>query len=172
MTNIEKAKEMWKQGAIEINAVDKNGEALKQYDSVIAHDGCEWKVGCVVYSVIDDNFVAHFEDSWISFDSLNEVEKLNDVIAHEVLGWEKVETHWGKDGKPFHDMPIENFDAINYAAIILDQLNEAGRDVRVKTEDGYWQVNIDNNDYIVEEKFGIAVCVAAVNAFRGNGIID
>ena len=44
MTNIEKAKEMWKKGAIEINAVDKNGESLKQYDSVIAHDGFEWRM--------------------------------------------------------------------------------------------------------------------------------
>ncbi|ADY20345.1 hypothetical protein P4U05_17010 [Bacillus paranthracis] len=168
MSNIEKAKEMWKQGPIEINAVDKKGELLKQYDSVVAHDGCEWRVGCVVYSAIDDNFVAHFEDSWISFDSLNEVEKLNDVIARELLGWEKVETHWGKDGKAFHDMPIEKFDAINYAAIILDKLHEDGRDVSVKNEDGDWQVNIDDNDYIVEETFGIAVCVAAINAVRGN----
>ncbi|MFY0167325.1 MULTISPECIES: BC1872 family protein [Bacillus cereus group] len=167
MSNIEKAKEMWKQGPIEINAVDKKGESLKQYDSVVAHDGCEWRIGCVVYSAIDDNFVAHFEDSWISFDGLNEVEKLNDVIAREVLGWEKIENHWGKDGKAFHDMPIEDFNAINYASIILDQLNEKGRDVRVKTENGYWQVNIDNDDYIVEEMFGIAVCVAAINAVRG-----
>ncbi|HDR4306455.1 TPA: hypothetical protein QCP71_005808, partial [Bacillus anthracis] len=53
MSNIEKAKEMWKKGAIEINAVDKNEEALKQYDSVIAHDGCEWRIGCITYSVID-----------------------------------------------------------------------------------------------------------------------
>ena len=119
-------------GAIEINAVDKNGEALKQYDSVIAHDGFEWRIGCITYSVIDENFVAHFEESWISFEDLNEVEKLNDVIAREVLKWQKVETHWGKDGKAFHDMPIEKFDAINYAAIILDQLHEDGHDVRVK----------------------------------------
>lgn len=168
MSNIEKAKEMWKKGAIEINAVDKNEEALKQYDSVIAHDGCEWRIGCITYSVIDENFVAHFEESWISFEGLNEVEKLNDVIAHEVLRWEKVETHWGKDGKAFHDMPIEKFDAINYAAIILDQLHEDGRDVSIKNESGDWQVNIDDNDYIIEEKFGIAVCAAAVNAVRGN----
>lgn len=39
----------------------------------------------------------------------------------------------GKDGKAFHDMPIEKFDAINYAAIILDQLHEDGRDVSIKT---------------------------------------
>lgn len=168
MSTLEKANEIWKQGPIEINAVDKKGESLKQYDSVVAHDEFEWRVGCVVYSAFDDNFVAHFEDSWISFDSLNEVEKLNDVIAREVLGWEKIEGHWGKDGKAFHDMPIEKFDAINYAAIILDKLHEDGRDVRVKTENGYWQVNIDNNDYIVEEQFGIAVCVAAINAVRGN----
>lgn len=88
-------------GAIEINAVDKNEEALKQYDSVIAHDGCEWRIGCITYSVIDENFVAHFEESWISFEDLNEVEKLNDVIAHEVLRWEKVETHWGKMERRF-----------------------------------------------------------------------
>lgn len=168
MSNIEKATEMWKKGAIEINAVDKNGQSLKQYDSVIAHDGCEWRIGCITYSAIDENFVAHFEESWISFEDLNEVEKLNDVIAQEVLGWEKINGHWGKDGKAFHDMPIEKFDAINYAAIILDQLNEDKRDVRVKTEEGYWQVNIDNNDYIVEEQFGIAVCVAAINAVREN----
>ncbi|PGM92285.1 BC1872 family protein [Bacillus cereus] len=168
MSNIEKAKEMWKQGAIEINAVDKNGESLKQYDSVIAHDGCEWRIGCITYSAIDENFVAHFEESWISFEDLNEVEKLNDVIALEVLGWIKVETHWGKDGKAFHDMPIEKFDAINYAAIVLDRLDEDDREVRIKNENGNWQVNIDENDYIVEEKFGIAVCAAAVNAVRGN----
>lgn len=168
MSNIEKAKEMWKQGAIEINAVDKNGESLKQYDSVIAHDGCEWKIGCITYSAIDENFVAHFEESWISFEDLNEVEKLNDVIAREVLEWEKVETHWGKDGKAFHDMPIEKFDAINYASIILDRLHEEGCDVSVKNEDGYWQVNIDDNDYIVGEKFGIVVCEAAINAARVN----
>ncbi|MCU5514403.1 hypothetical protein OCF62_07440 [Bacillus wiedmannii] len=168
MTNIEKAMEIWKQGAIEINAVDKNGQSLKQYDSVIAHDGCEWRIGCITYSSIDENFVAHFEESWISFEDLNEVEKLNDVIAQEVLGWAKINGHWGKDGKAFHDMPIEKFDAINYAAIILDQLNVDERDVRVKTEGGYWQVNIDDNDYIVEEKFGIAVCTAAVNAVREN----
>lgn len=65
-------------------------------------------------------------------------------------------------------MPIEKFDAINYAAIILDKLHEDGRDVSVKNEDGDWQVNIDDNDYIVEETFWVAVCVAAINAVRGN----
>ncbi|HHK5536871.1 TPA: hypothetical protein ACQUHH_005417 [Bacillus mobilis] len=168
MTNIEKAKEMWKQGAIDINAVDKNGESLKQYDSVIAHDGCEWKIGCITYSAIDENFVAHFGDGWISFEDLSEVEKLNEVIAREVLGWEKIETHWGKGGKAFHDMPLEEFDAINYSTIILDHFHEEGRNVMVKNEDGYWQVNIDDNDYVVEEKIGIAVCAAAVNAVRRN----
>lgn len=66
---------------------------------------------------------------------------------------EELSSRMGKDGKAFHNMPIETFDAINYASIILDRLNEDDRDVRIKTEGGYWQVNIDDNDYIVEEKF-------------------
>ncbi|PEI77445.1 BC1872 family protein [Bacillus wiedmannii] len=167
MTNIEKAKEMWKQGAIDINAVDKNGEALKQYDSVIAHDGCEWRIGCITYSVIDENFVAHFEESWISFEDLNEVEKLNDVIAYEVLEWEKVGTHWGKDGKAFHDMPIADFDAIDYAGIILDKLNDQDHKVEIKNENGSWCVTLHEEEYI-EEKFGIAVCKAVVNTVKEN----
>ncbi|MDA2732959.1 hypothetical protein PDR34_24710 [Bacillus cereus] len=167
MTNIEKAKEMWKQGAIDINAVDKNGEALKQYDSVIAHDDIEWRIGCITYSVIDENFVAHFEETWISFEDLNEVEKLNDVIAYEVLGWEKVGTHWGKDGKAFHDMPIENFNAIDYPGIILDKLNEQDHKVKIKNENSSWCVTLYGEEYI-EDNFGVAVCKAAVNTVREN----
>lgn len=167
MTNIEKAKKVWKQGAIEINAVDKSGEALKQYDSVIAHDGCEWRIGCITYSAIDENFVAHFEESWISFEDLNEVEKLNNVIAYEVLGWEKVGTYWGTKEKAYHDMPIEDFDAIDYVGIILDKLNEQDHKVEIKNENGSWCVTLYGEEYI-EEKFGIAVCKAAVNTVREN----
>lgn len=167
MSNIEKAKEMWKQGAIEINAVDKNGESLKQYDSIVAHDGCEWRIGCIMYSAIEGNFVAHFEDTWISFENLNEVEKLSEVVAQEVMGWEKIDGHWGKDGRAFHDMPIEQFDPINDAALVADKLNEDDYTLEIKNENGYWYIKLESDLYI-EERFGIGVCEAAVNAVREN----
>jgi hypothetical protein len=170
MSHIETAKKIWNQGAVEISAVDKNGDALKQYDYVIAHDGnTEWRIGCITYSLIDKGFVAHFEETWISFEDLNVVEKLNNVIAQEVLGWEKIETQWGKDGKAFNDMSIEEFDAINYAGIILDKLNSEDQQVQIKNEDGYCFVTANDDDVgYVDEKFGIAVCKAAINLTRNN----
>ncbi len=72
-----------------------------------------------------------------------------------------------KDGRAFHNMTIEQFDPINDAAFIINKLNEDDYTLEIKNENGYWHITLEDDIYI-EERFGIEVCAAAVNAVREN----
>ncbi|PEP21716.1 hypothetical protein CN566_28350 [Bacillus wiedmannii] len=167
--------EMMEKGPIEIGANDKNGTPLKQFDFVIGELGDwelgDWNIGGIIFSVIENEFVAHFMDCWTTKDNLDKVEKLDDVIAKEVFGWEKIREYWGRDGQPMKDMLISDFHAVNYSALVLEELGKK-HEVSVTNSDGEWGgdwiVEVDEQKYF-GERLGVAICNAAVNTVRKEG---
>lgn len=165
---MKKMLEMMEKGPIEIGANDKNGTPLKQFDFVVGELGDwelgEWNIGGIIFSVIENEFVAHFMDCWTTKDNLDKVEKLDDVIAKEVFGWEKVGEYWGRDGRAMKDMLISDFHAVNYSALVLEELGKK-HEVSVTNPDGLWIVEVDEQKYL-EGRLGVAICNAAVNTVR------
>lgn len=70
----------------------------------------------------------------------------------------------GKDRRPMKDMLISDFHAVNYSALVLEELGKK-HEVSVTNPDGEWIVEVDEQKYF-EERLGVAICNAAVNTVR------